>query len=433
MNATTGTMIVLHERAAPPIAIASADAAVGIQIPGRGEATTLPGMAKALLDDLHARGVHAAGALVGLGDRAGVFAQALALEMLGRDLPLRCVAAVPDAALPAQSTHADADATSDRLQAACDAWTPPEPAMLPTLRCADNEPDVAGWIAATRAAPPLRTPPAATQSIPLKIGGPLRAPVFCIPGAGASIVSLLDLAQAAHPQASVIGLQPRGLDGIEPPCTSVETAAASILPQVLQAAPQGPIRLVGHSFGGWIAFAVALRLREQGRALASVDLLDSRPPTSDPAMAECDELDVLLRWIALVQLSTDQPLGIDAARLRPLPASARMHLVHRRMAEVGLMPARSDPASMLGALRMFAACLRTHYRPAGEYDGVLRVVYMTDPDLDAAGNDDEAERMRSGWSRHAPRVQLIRGGGNHMTGIRGRHADALADRLGLNA
>lgn len=433
MKETTGTMIVLHERAAPPIAIASADATVAIRVPGHGEATTLPGMAKAILAGLHERGVHAACVLVGLGDRAGVFAQALALEMLGRDLPLRCVAVVPDAALAAEVSPAEEGAASDRLRTACEAWTPPEPAMLPTLRCEDDEPDVAGWVAGTFAAPPLPKPPAATQSIPLKIGGPLRAPVFCIPGAGASIVSLLDLAQAAHPQANVVGMQPRGLDGIEPPCTSVETAAASILPQVLQAAPHGPIRLVGHSFGGWIAFAVALRLREQGRTLASVDLLDSRPPTSDPAMAECDELDVLLRWITLVQLSTDQPLGIDAARLRPLPASARMHLVHRRMAEAGLMPARSDPASMLGALRMFAACLRTHYRPAGDYDGVLRVVYMPDPDLDAAGNDDEAERMRAGWSRHAPRVQLIRGGGNHMTGIRGRHANALADRLGLSA
>lgn len=446
MNATDGMMVLLHERAAVPIAIGGADLIgtdrIGtdrietnpietVRVPCEDSATTLPGMAKAVLARLRQRGWAGEWTLVGLGDRPGALVQALALEMLGCDLPVRSVAAVPDAALPAWAPQAQELAAAERLRAACEAWTAPEPALLPTQRCLPHERDIATWVAAAAAAPRLRPPPPATQSIPLKNGGPLRAPVFCIPGAGASVVSLLDLAQAAHPQASMFGMQPRGLDGIAPPCTTVETAAASILAQALQAAPQGPIRLVGHSFGGWIAFAVALMLRRLGRTVASVDLLDSRPPTADPAMAECDELDVLVRWVELVQLSSERPLGIDAAGLRPLSASARMQLVHRRMAEVGLMPAQSDPASMLGALRMFAACLRTSYQPAGVYDGVLRVVHMPDPELDAEGNDREALQMHAGWLRHAPRVQLIRGGGNHMTGIRGRHAHALAERLGL--
>ncbi|MCW1777589.1 alpha/beta fold hydrolase [Pantoea ananatis] len=215
-------------------------------------------------------------------------------------------------------------------------------------------------------------PPAAAQSIPLKIGGTLRAPLFCIPGAGASIVSLLDLAQAVHPQAAVFGLQPRGLDGAVP-CTSVETAADAMLEHVLQAAPTGPIRLVGHSFGGWIAFALALLLQDRGRTPISVDLLDSSPPTTHPAEAECEELDVLLRWVDLVQLTAERPLGIDAASLRPLSAPARIRLVHRCMVEAGALPTQSDPASMLGAMRMFAACLRTHYLPTTRYDGIFRI------------------------------------------------------------
>ena len=432
MNASARTLIVLHERIAPPVAIAAAKRVEIVGLPCADAATTLPGMAKAVLAELRGRGLDSACVVVGLGERAGAFAQALALEMLGCDLPVAGVAVVTDAAL-GESPHAaeQGSAAAGRLRAAVDAWTPPEASMLPTRRCPPDQADVAAWIAAALAAAPMPAPPPAAQSLPLKIGGPLRAPVFCIPGAGASIVSFLDLAQATHPQASVYGLQPRGLDGAAPPCTSVETAAASMLPQVLQAAPQGPIRLIGHSFGGWIAFALALMLRERGRTLASVDLLDSGPPTADRAEAECEELDVLLRWVELIQLSSDRPLGIDAAMLRPLPGSARIQRVHQRMIEAGLMPAQSDPRSMLGALRMFAACLRTHYRPAGRYDGVLRVVYLDDPALDAAGNEAEALRMQSGWLAHAPRLQSLRGDGNHMTGIRGRHAQALAERLGL--
>jgi thioesterase domain-containing protein len=434
MSARAPFVVLLHEAPVVPIPMPAATPLIALRVPCPDEgAATLTGTAQKFLARLHAAAQpEGPYALVGLGQRAGMFAQALALELLGRDIRVTCVAAVLDEALPHWTPDGSEVAAFHRLQAACVAWTPPEHSMLATQWCAGHEPDVAAWIGRVVATAPVPSPPPATSAITLKIGGPLRAPVFCIPGAGASVVSLLDLAQAAHPQATVIGLQPRGLDGVTPPCTAVETVAASILPQVLQAAPQGPIRLVGHSFGGWIAFELALRLRAQGRVLASVDLLDSLPP-SDAAEAECDELDVLLRWVELVELSAERPLGIDASVLGPLPAPARMRLVHRRMTEVGLLPMQSDPVSMLGTLRMFAACLRTRYAPAGTYDGVVRIVHLQAPDLDVSNNDREAAEMLSGWMGHAPRAQLIRAAGNHITGIRGPHARALAERLGLSA
>ncbi|PMQ03275.1 Enterobactin synthase component F [Dyella sp. AD56] len=433
MSAPAAVVVLLHEAPELPIS-PPAVASIALRVPCPDEGTvTLTGAAQKFLASLHAAQPDGPYSLVGLGERAGVFAQALALELLGQDASVTSVATVLDAALPPWVPDGDDIARFHRLQAACAAWTPPEPSMLPTQRCLSPASDVTGWIERVAATTPVPLPPPATSAIPLKVGGPFRAPVFCIPGAGASIVSLLDLAQATHPQATVIGLQPRGLDGMAPPCTTVETVAASILPQVLKAAPQGPIRLVGHSFGGWIAFALALRLRAQGRTLASVDLIDSRPPPVDELVVECEELDVLLRWVALLELSVERPLGIDASILQPLSAPERMRVVHRRMTEVGLMPMQSDPITMLGALRMFAACLRTRYMPAGSYDGALRVVHLQDPGLDATGNDREATEMHSGWLRHAPHTQLICASGNHMTGIRGPHARTLAERLGLSA
>lgn len=100
MSAAANTMILLHERAAPPIAVAAAGRTEALRVPGADAAATLPGMAKDALADLQQRGLQGACVLVGLGDRPGVFAQALALEMLGRDLPVHCVATVPDDALP---------------------------------------------------------------------------------------------------------------------------------------------------------------------------------------------------------------------------------------------------------------------------------------------------------------------------------------------
>jgi len=197
--------------------------------------------------------------------------------------------------------------------------------------------------------------------------------------------------------------------------------------------PHGPLRLVGHSFGGWIAFETALRLRAVGRAILSLDLLDSRSPDSDRESREWDDLEVLLRWVSLIELSAGRQLGLDADALRPLSTPARERLAHQRMCEAGLLPSRSEPSSIVGALRMFAACLRTHYAPSGTYDGALRVVHLCRPALDDEGNQRSALDMQAGWSRHALRVQLLHGDGNHMTGIRGDHARTLAQRLGLDA
>lgn len=391
--------------------------------------STLPGMARDLLGRLPDASSCPRIALAALGTCASTFAQALALELLGRDREVACVALVPDAALPTAG-HATVD---DRLAAACAAWAPPEPAMLPVQRCPASGVDVVDWILRTATAAPMPSLPPAVMALPLQLGGPQRTPIVCIPGAGASVVSLLDLAQAAHPQATVYGMQPRGIDGLAPLCTTVETAADAVVAQIGQLLPQGPLRLVGHSFGGWIAFETALRLRAAGRAIVSLDLLDSRAPDPASDHREWDDLSVLVHWATLLALSAGRPLGLDAETLRPLSAQARLQLVHRRMGEAGLLPMRSAPSSIAGALRMFAACMRTRYTPSGTYDGTLRVVHLRNPALDAEANARAALARRDGWATHALRVQLLCGEGNHMTGIRGAHARTLAEQLGFAA
>lgn len=430
MTDTTPILVLLHTGPVPALDVRDRGVAVStLRVDDLDpDLVTLPGMAREALARLPADPLAAGFALAGVGTRASVFAQALALELLGRDRRVACVMQVPDALLPETP-----GAGADRLAAVCAAWTPPEPAMLPMRHAPIEGGDVADWLARTAIVAPMPSPPPAVTALPLKIGGPLRTPVVCIPGAGASVVSLLDLAQATHPQVTVYGMQPRGIDGVAPPCTSVEAVANAVAAQVAKVLPHGPLRLLGHSFGGWIAFETALRLRAAGRTIVSLDLLDSRPPDARRDRHESDELAVLLHWMALVELSAERRLGLDAEALRPLSSSARVQRVHLRMSEAGLLPPQSDPASILGALRMFAACMRTHYVPPGNYDGALRVVHLLDPSLDADGNDREALEMHAGWARHAPRTQLLCAEGNHMTGIRGAHARALAERLGLSA
>src|SRR5262249_23162075 len=107
------------------------------------------------------------------------------------------------------------------------------------------------------------------------------APVVCIPGAGNTASSFLDLASTLGGLRPIEGLQPRGLGGVVVPHTTGPAAARAYLQAVQQKYPDGPVHLLGHSFGGWIAFEMAQLLRGAGRSVASLTILDSEVPYSD--------------------------------------------------------------------------------------------------------------------------------------------------------
>ncbi|GLZ39390.1 non-ribosomal peptide synthetase [Actinokineospora sp. NBRC 105648] len=124
--------------------------------------------------------------------------------------------------------------------------------------------------------------------LPLRPGG-AGVPLFCVhPGAGFSwcYSRLLRHLDADVP---VYGLQARGLSGDEPLPASVTEMAADYAEQVLRVRPEGPYRILGWSFGGNVAHALAARLRELGHRVDLVALLDAYPSEEDLRAVQLDE------------------------------------------------------------------------------------------------------------------------------------------------
>ncbi|MCH0564643.1 MULTISPECIES: non-ribosomal peptide synthetase [unclassified Streptomyces] len=77
-------------------------------------------------------------------------------------------------------------------------------------------------------------------------------------------------------------LQSRGSDGEEPLAGSVEEMVDDYLARILEIQPEGPYNLVGWSYGGPLAHAVADALDRRGHQVDLVAVLDAQPATSDP-------------------------------------------------------------------------------------------------------------------------------------------------------
>jgi len=98
--------------------------------------------------------------------------------------------------------------------------------------------------------------------------------LFCLPGAGMFSVAMAPLARALAGKMELNVLEARGLDGISPPQTSLDEIVESYGSAVQRRQAQGPYHLLGHSFGGCIAFELARWLEARGDSV-SVILLDS--------------------------------------------------------------------------------------------------------------------------------------------------------------
>ncbi len=271
------------------------------------------------------------------------------------------------------------------------------------------------------AAPELRYSPRFT----IQRGEPGVAPLFCVPGAGASVTVFNALVQGLAPSLPVYGLQPRGLCGRMAPHVDVESMARSYVRAVREVVPRGPYHLLGHSFGGWVAAEMARQLQAAGEKVASLVVLDSRVPAAAGSVpGHLSRVAALVRLSALFDLSLATPMRLAAADFAPLTHEQQLALLLGRVVKAGLLPARTSLQTMRGIVRVFAANLNVQYQPGQPYPGRQHLVLVEHP-----GREMENAQLLAGWRTQAAELVQWDGPGNHMTLLSEPHVNGLATWL----
>ena len=151
--------------------------------------------------------------------------------------------------------------------------------------------------------------------VPIQAGGN-APPIFGVPGAGGSVLSLQPLIKTLGPDQPFYGLQAVGLDGKALPLNSLEETAQANIAALKTLQPTGPYRFIGHSYGGVVAYEMTRILASQGEEVSSLVLLDSIAPALKQGQMDHDEAEDLVEASVTFASLYGVTLTIDLPRVR---------------------------------------------------------------------------------------------------------------------
>jgi thioesterase domain-containing protein/aryl carrier-like protein len=204
---------------------------------------------------------------------------------------------------------------------------------------------------------------------------PIRAtgdgPVlFCIhPGGGLSW-GYMPLARYVPDTFRLYGVQARALDGTSQYPRSISDMAADYIKQIKTVQPAGPYHLLGHSFGGTVAYEIAVQLREHGDDIAALIIGDAYPP---------------------------QPRGEEAGR-PPSPEEMQAYVLDRVRREVGnVLGAISEDELLLLADIFYKSRVLAGTQEPRRFDGDM-LLLVASIGKESEQEDDDSSSFARLWT-----------------------------------
>jgi thioesterase domain-containing protein len=100
--------------------------------------------------------------------------------------------------------------------------------------------------------------------------------------------------------------------------------------------PNGPYRLVGHSYGGVVAYEMARIIQKQNEKIESLILLDSFAPSFIQKRKELDEVTMLFEVCTTLANLYKLKLKLDIKQLKRVPKSKRNSYISNMLNSCGM-------------------------------------------------------------------------------------------------
>jgi amino acid adenylation domain-containing protein len=139
--------------------------------------------------------------------------------------------------------------------------------------------------------------------IRIQQGSPGHSPLFLVHPIGGTVYFYKDLASTLGEERPVYGLQALGVDGGREPLDCIDGMARLYIEAIKAIQPQGPYYLGGSSFGGMVAFEMALQLNEAGESIGGLFMIDTPGPGRLPGSFE-DDADILAHFVNVTNRET---------------------------------------------------------------------------------------------------------------------------------
>jgi thioesterase domain-containing protein/NADPH:quinone reductase-like Zn-dependent oxidoreductase/acyl carrier protein len=146
--------------------------------------------------------------------------------------------------------------------------------------------------------------------------GGTRPPLFLVHAAGGLAASYARLVFSLPADLPAIAIQSRAVDADRAEFDSIEAMAEAYAGLLAKRQPEGPLHLLGFSFGGFVALTAAAILEKAGREVAMVALLDANPSWADADRPRRERAREIVQEV-MTTLVRDLGLipGVDAAEL----------------------------------------------------------------------------------------------------------------------
>ncbi len=298
---------------------------------------------------------------------------------------------------------------------------------------------LAQLISGDRAAVNLSTQPSepvvSSSLVAIRSTGANR-PLFCVHPIGGNALCYAKLAQYLGDEQPVYGLVAKGLDGKEAPLVDIKAMATEYVKVLPMVQPKGPYVLLGWSFGGMVAFEMALQLRQQGKAVA-LFVIDIGAPMNGLKIGHLEDTMLLALFAADLGIWAHQEITSLLETLRGFESlDQQLHYLLTQAKHAQVLPATADIQDIQPLIQVFKTNFRAlqNYVPKGQLNQMT--LFRAEDLIFSRGSGlfdivlIDSLIPYAGWNQFVlETVEVHTIPGNHYTSMADPHVKHLAAQL----